>query len=330
MGGIVGLGGGIGGSRLWRALAAVVDPAELTLVVNTADDMWMHGLRICPDLDTTLYALSGRQDPLRGWGVRDESFQAMQALRDLGEPVWFHLGDRDLATHLARTGMLAGGAGLTEITRRLATAMGVRARVLPMTEQEVATRIETTDGAELHYEEFLVRHAAQPTVRRVCYQGIENAVPTPDVVRSIAEADLVVLGPSNPLASITPILSLPGVADAVRATSAPVVAVTPIVTGVPIVDAGEHRRAISRAALLRSIGKPATASAVAELYQDLCQTYVIDLADADEADIVRGCGIKPVVVSTLLARDPGTSLVDMLLAVRRARPTGGLRTMEAR
>lgn len=329
MSGIVGLGGGIGASRLWRALVAVVNPAELTLVVNTGDDMWLHGLRICPDVDTTLYALSGRQDPQRGWGVRDESFRVMDTVRDLGEPVWFNLGDRDLATHLLRTGMLARGAGLAEVTQRLAEAMGVHVRVLPMTEQEVATHVETVHGTLL-YEEFLVRHAAQPEVQRVTYDGIEDAVATPGVLEAIAEADLVVLGPSNPLASMVPILRLPGIADALRVTPGPVVAVTPIVNGVPITDPGEHRRAISRAALLRSIGMPATASAVAELYRDLCQTYVLDLADAGEADVVRGCGVEAAVVSTLIAQTPDTSLIDTLLAARHSRNSGRPRTLEAR
>jgi LPPG:FO 2-phospho-L-lactate transferase len=309
---VVGLGGGIGASRVWRALAAAADP--LTLVVNTADDLWIHGLRVCPDLDTTLYALSGRQDPARGWGLRGESFRAMDALRSLGHDVWFGLGDRDLATHLLRTGLLRDGVGLAEVTHRLAAAMGVGVRVLPMSEDEVTTRIASR-GRWLHYEEFLVREHAAPPVDRVIWQGIERAAAGPGVLEAIAEADVVVLAPSNPLASIAPILGIPGVRDAVRAAAA-VVAVSPIVSGIPITDPGERRRAASRAALLGAIGVPATATGVAGLYVDVCQRYVLDAADADEADAVRKLGPEPVVVPTLLhAGAAAEGLLGALLAV---------------
>lgn len=300
MSGIVGIGGGIGASRLWAALAAAVDPARLTLVVNTADDLWLHGLRICPDLDTTLYALSGEQDRDRGWGRHGDTYRCMDALRRLGHPVWFNLGDLDLATHLLRTGLLADGVGLVEVTGRLAAALGVRSRVLPMTEHEVTTRIETAGGATLHYEEFLVRCAAEPPVHRVRYDGMERATPAPGVLPAIAGADLVVLGPSNPVASLAPILGLPGVRDALRAVADRVVAVSPIVSGVPITDPGERRRAASRAALLASVGVPATAAGVAELYRDLCGRYVLDEADAAEIDAIRSMGMEPVAVPTLL------------------------------
>jgi LPPG:FO 2-phospho-L-lactate transferase len=314
-GGILGLGGGIGASRLWRALADAVEPSRLTVVVNTGDDLWMHGLRICPDLDTTLYALSGRQDPTRGWGLRGESFRCMDALRGLGYRVWFNLGDLDLATHLLRTGLLRDGVPLAQVTGRLATAMGVRQRVLPMTEQEVATRVETADGSLLHYEEYLVLHRAAPPVRRVLYDGVERARPAPGVLEAIATATVVVLAPSNPIASIAPILAVPGVRDALQSTAAVVVAVSPIVSGVPITDPGERARATSRAALLASVGLPATASGVARLYRGLCRRYVLDPADRDEADAVRALGLAPVVVPTLLhAGAPVEAIKDALLA----------------
>jgi LPPG:FO 2-phospho-L-lactate transferase len=314
-GGIVGLGGGIGASRLWRALAGAVESSHLTVVANTGDDLWMHGLRICPDLDTTLYALSGRHDPTRGWGLRGESFRCMDALRDLGYGVWFNLGDLDLATHLLRTGLLRDGLPLAQITRRLAIALGVREQVLPMTEQEVATRVETADGSLLHYEEYLVLHGASPPVRRVLYDGIERAEPAPGVLEAIAAADVVVLAPSNPIASIAPILAVPGVRDALQSTAAVVVAVSPIVSGVPITDPGERLRARSRAALLAAAGVPATASGVARLYQGLCQRYVLDPADRDEAHAVRALGLDPVVVPTLLhAGAPMEAIKDAVLA----------------
>jgi LPPG:FO 2-phospho-L-lactate transferase len=314
---IVGIGGGIGASRLWRVLTAAVDPASLTLVVNTGDDIWLHGLRICPDLDTTLYALSGRQDAERGWGLRDESFRAMDELRGLGADVWFNLGDRDLATHLLRTGMLRDGQGLCAVTARLADGMGVGVRVLPMTESEVATTIETADGRRLHYEEFLVRERAEPEVRRVAYDGAAACAPAPGVLEAIAAADVIVLAPSNPMASIGPVLAVPGVRAALQAASAPVVAVSPIVSRVPIDAEGDRGRAAARAALLRSAAVEPTASGVAALYAGLCDRYVLDAADEAEAGAVRDLGLEAVAVPTLVHRGaPPQALLDAVLTVR--------------
>jgi LPPG:FO 2-phospho-L-lactate transferase len=310
---VVGLGGGIGASRLWRALARAVGPDALTLVVNTGDDLWHHGLRVCPDLDTTLYALSGRQDTERGWGVRGETWRTMDALRELGHEVWFNLGDRDLATHLLRTGLLRDGIGLAGVTARLASAMGVGVRVLPMTEDEVATRIETADGRDLHYEEFLVQHGAAAPVRRVRHDGADAAAPAPGVLDAVAAADVVVLGPSNPVASIDPILAVPGLRSALRA-AVDVVAVTSIVARVPVAGTGEERRATSRAALLAADGLPATATTVARRYRDLCHRFVLDSADAEEAEAIRAAGLQVAIVPTLLHRDAdGTRLVDAVL-----------------
>jgi len=302
-------------------MAAAVDPAELTLVVNTGDDLWMHGLRICPDLDTTLYALSGRQDAERGWGLRGDSFRCMDALSGLGHPVWFHLGDLDLATHLLRTGWLRDGVRLVEVTRRLAAAMGVRAQVLPMSEDEAGTWVETVDGRLMHYQEFLVLHRAAPAVRRVHHEGPAN--PAPEVLGVIARADLIVLAPSNPIASLGPILAMPGVREALRAASAPVVAVSPVVTGVPITDPGEQGRARSRTALLASIGVPHTATGVAGLYRDLCGRFVVDIADAAEAEAVHGLGPEAVAVPTLVhAGAAPERLLDAVLGSGRSRPPG--------
>lgn len=311
---IVGLGGGVGASRLWRALAAAVDPAHLTLIVNTADDLWIYGLRVCPDLDTTLYALSGRQDLERGWGVRGETWRCMDALCGLGEDVWFNLGDIDLGTHLRRTGLLRGGLGLAAVTSRLAAAMGVAAQVLPMTEAEVSTRITLAGGDELSYEEFLVRDGAEPVPRWVRQDGLDDAKPAPGVIEAIESAAVVVLGPSNPVASVLPILGLSGVREVLRPRADRVVAVTPIVSAVPIDEPGERRRATSRAALLTAEGVAATASGVAGLYGDLCRRFVLDVADEAEADRVRALGIEPVLARTLLHRGaPPAPLIDALL-----------------
>ena len=299
---IVGLGGGVGASRFWRALiAAGTDPAELTLVVNTADDIWLHGLRVCPDIDTTLYALSGRQDTERGWGVRGETWRAMDALRELGEEPWFNLGDLDLATHLYRTGLLRDGVGLAEITARLATRMGLGMRVLPMTEDEVTSYVLTVSGSLLHFQEFHVARRSRDEVRNLTYRGIDAARPAPGVLAAIVAAQLVVIAPSNPLASVAPILALPGVTEALQATNAPVVAVTPIVSGVPIADPGEQHRADTRAGLLRSAGLSHTATSAALLLRDVADAFVLDVADEIERESIAGLGLDVLVADTLSA-----------------------------
>ncbi|MDQ1517734.1 MAG: 2-phospho-L-lactate transferase [Actinomycetota bacterium] len=319
---VVGIGGGIGASRLWAQLAGSDAVGSLTLVVNVADDVWMHGLRACPDIDTVLYALSGRQDPVRGWGLTGDSFECMEALRRLGEDVWFHLGDRDLATHLLRSRLLAEGVGLTEITARLAGALGVPARVLPATDDEVRTVVRIAGGAEIGYQEFLVQRRAADDVVDVRWAGLDASRVGPEVLDAIGTADLVVLGPSNPVASMLPILGIPGVSDAIRASEARVVAVTPTVASVPISDEGEARRARSRAALLGARGLAHRASSVARLYAELIDAFVVDEADAAESDEIAALGVDVVVARTLLHVDGAASrLVPSLLELARREPT---------
>jgi LPPG:FO 2-phospho-L-lactate transferase len=317
---IAGLGGGIGASRLWRVLADEVGQPNLTLVVNTADDLWLHGLRICPDIDTTLYALSGRQDGQRGWGIKGESFRCMTALAALGGDAWFSLGDLDLATHLYRTGLLRDGHGLATVTARLASAFGVTARLLPMTEDSVTTMIETAEGRWLHYEEYLVRDGGAATVRGVRFDGLDRARPAPGVLAALRSADIIVLAPSNPVASMRPILGLPGVTEALRDRREQVVGVSPIVSGVAITDPGERRRAASRAALLAAAGAPATAAGVARLYRDLCSRYAYDVCDRDEAERIRAEGIEPLPAELLL--HAGASPASLLAAILRPPASG--------
>jgi LPPG:FO 2-phospho-L-lactate transferase len=320
---VVGLGGGIGASRLWKALAPACGPDALTLVVNVADDVWMHGLRACPDLDTVLYALSGRQDPARGWGVSGDTFECVQALRGLGEDVWFSLGDRDLATHLLRSQLLRQGVTLTDVTARLAGALAVPARVLPVSDDEIRTVIRTTGGTELGYQEFIVQRRAADEVAEVHWDGLPESRPVEAVIDAISAADLVVIAPSNPVASVLPILGVPGVSDAIRASAARVVAVTPVVASVPITDEGEARRARSRSALLAAFGVAHRASAVARLYADLIDVFVVDEADADEEiGPIAELGIEVVTSRTLLHLDGDTSgLVASVLEAARPTPT---------
>lgn len=305
MSGIVGIGGGIGAARLWVTLAQEMTtgcsaaPPDLTLIVNTADDVWAHGVRVCPDLDTTLYALSGRQDTERGWGTKGETWRCMQALRSLGEDIWFHLGDTDLATHLLRTSWLREGTGLAEVTHRLARAMGVPARVLPATEQPVATQVHCADGMSRGYQEFLVRDGAEPQVQKVTYRGLAAARPAPGVLDAIRSADLVVLGPSNPVASLGPVLGVPGITEALCEAACPVVAVTSTVTRVPLTDPGEARRASSRNRLMAALGVSADATGAARLVRDVCDVFILDRADADEAYAIRALGLDVLVTQTL-------------------------------
>jgi LPPG:FO 2-phospho-L-lactate transferase len=275
------LGGGIGCSRLAVPLAAELDPGDLTLVVNTADDLCRYGLRVCPDIDTNLYALAGLLDRDRGWGLSGDTFSSMERLRELGDDPWFNLGDLDLATHFLRSGLLAEGRSLTEVTDQLAERLGVDALVLPMTDSEVGTRV-TVAGDDYPFQEWFVRRRAAGPVEQVTYQGIERAEATPEVCRAIADADLIVIGPSSPVASIEPILTLPGVRQLLADRRSSVVAVTPIVTGRPIVNDGEAHRARAREQQLRARGLDHSASAVAGLYAELTGTFVLDRADAAE------------------------------------------------
>lgn len=307
------LGGGIGASRFSKVLAEVVPAEHLTCIVNTADDLWHYGLRICPDLDTTLYAHAGWKDDQRGWGLKGDSFQAMEQIRSLGEQPWFHLGDLDLATHLLRTGWLHQGRTLSEITHQLAQAMGVRLHVLPMTEQQVETRVLTPKGW-LSYQQFLVLHDARDSVERVCYQDSETAQTGPGVIAAIEQAELVIIAPSNPFASVMPILALPGVRQALTKTTAPVLAITPAVSGVPIEEPGEAQRARSRAALMAAHGLPHSATAVAELYRDIVDVFVLDEVDHQEAEQIEALGMMVVLAPTLFHQTTaGAATVERLL-----------------
>ncbi len=307
------LGGGIGASRFSKALAAVVPQEQITCIVNTSDDLWHYGLRICPDLDTTLYAHAGWKDDQRGWGVKGDSFRTMEQIRRLGELPWFSLGDQDLATHLLRTGWLREGQTLTQVVHRLAEAMEVRLRVLPMTDHEVETHVLTQKGW-LSYQHFLVLHDAQDAVIKVCYRGCETAQPGPAIIAAIEQADLVILAPSNPFASVIPILGLPGVRRALLATPAPVLAITPIVSGIPITEPGEAKRARSRAALMAAHGLTHRAAAVAGLYEDIVDVFILDEVDREEAVEIEALGMTVALAPTLFHKTTSaTATIERLL-----------------
>lgn len=297
------LGGGVGCSRLAAPLAEALGPGDLTVVLNTGDDLWRYGLRICPDIDTNLYALSGLRDRERGWGVAGDSFRTMEQLRRLGEDAWFNLGDLDLATHLLRTARLRDGDTLSQVTAGLAASLGVGVRLLPMTDHEVATRVVTAAG-ELSFQEYFVQHRAEPEVLQVRYEGAASARPAPDVIASIESADLVVLGPSNPVSSLGPMLAVPGIAEALearRASGGTTAVVTSVVSGVPIEAEGEAHRARCRAAMLASRGLAHSATSVGEVLEGLAEVFVLDRSDSAEAGDLASAGYRVVEADTIVS-----------------------------
>jgi len=227
------LTGGTGGAKFVQGLSRILAPEEITLIVNTGDDLIWWGLHVSPDLDSITYALAGLLSQERGWGVEGDTFHCREAAVGLGAPAWFQLGDRDLATHLVRTELLASGKTLSEATAHIARRLGVAARVLPMTDSPVETRVLTPEG-ELSFQEYFVRERWRPAAQSVRFLGAERALPAPGVVEAIECCAAVVLAPSNPITSIGPILAVPGIREALRRTRAPVGAVSPIVAGAAV------------------------------------------------------------------------------------------------
>jgi LPPG:FO 2-phospho-L-lactate transferase len=288
----------------------VVDPRELTVVVNTGDDAEIWGLHVSPDLDTVCYTLGGVIDEDKGWGLREETFHALDQITRFGEPGWFNLGDRDLATHLHRTRLLHAGQSLTAITRRIAQALHVTATVLPMSDQPVRTRILGPDGW-LAFQEYFVREKAQVDVRAVSYAGAPRATPAPGVTDALRRADAVLVCPSNPITSIGPILAVPGIVEALQNTRATVVAVSPIVGGDAV--SGPAGR------LMASAGLPVSATGVARAYGGWLDVLVLDEQDRALADDVRTAGATPVPAPTMMtSREAEVTLARHVLGAIEA------------
>ncbi|MGH2672181.1 MAG: 2-phospho-L-lactate transferase [Actinomycetota bacterium] len=296
---ITALAGGIGAGKFLRGLVREVEESDLTAIVNTGDDVSMHGLHVSPDLDSVTYWLGDAFDRERGWGRRNETFRATEELRRFDPDLaWFNLGDLDLATHLFRTNLLASGAGLTEVTALVAARFGIRARLLPMTEDPVTTRIGVaTEGKELdlHFQEYWVRRGARDDVKSVRYEGAGSARPGPDVLEAIAEAEAVMICPSNPVASIGPILAVPGVRRAVELRRDRVVGISGIVRGAPLAGMADR--------LMPVAGVEVTAAGAAEFYRDLLGAWVIDDADRSLAARIESSGIRVAVTDTIMTDD---------------------------
>ncbi len=286
------LTGGTGGAKLVQGLQQVVAPEELTVIVNTGDDLEWWGLHVSPDIDSVLYALAGLLSPERGWGVDKDSFRCLERMAQLGQPSWFALGDLDLATHLTRTAMLRAGQSLSRATRELAAKMGIGARVLPMSDDPVATVLDTAKGT-LKFQEYFVRERHQIEVRRVRFEGAHCARPAPGVVESIELAEAVILAPSNPVTSIGPILAVPGIRDALRRTRAPVAAVSPIVGGAAVSGPA--------GALMQRMGWPSTIAGVARAYEDFLDVLVADRADEATASLLRSDDLRVLCTNTIMS-----------------------------
>ena len=293
------LAGGFGGARMAHGFALLGDRVELSVIVNTADDLELHGLQISPDLDTVMYTLAGLANEATGWGVLNETWSASEMLERYARPTWFRLGDRDLATHIARTEGLRSGQRLTEVTAGLAASLAVRAALLPMTDDAVRTRLRTDDGW-LDFQDYFVRRAHSDVVRELRFDGIATAHATAEVLAAIDAADLIVVAPSNPFVSVGPILALDGVRERLEQADAPVIAVSPIICGAAVRGPA--------AALLGSLaGLQHTSTGVAtyygRTYPGLLDVLVIDEADADQASEIAAAGVRPIVSRTLIG-DP--------------------------
>jgi len=313
---IVVLTGGTGGTKLVQGLQQVMVPEDLTVIVNTGDDIEWWGLHVSPDVDSVLYGLSGLLSRERGWGVDDDSFRCLERMKQLGQPSWFNLGDIDLATHLARTAMLRAGKSLSRVTAELASRMGIRARVLPMSDDRVSTMLDTAKGT-LAFQEYFVRERHQIGVRRVRFEGAHRACPAPDVIESIDTAEAIILAPSNPVTSIGPILAVPGIRDALRRTKAPVAAVSPIVGGEAVTGPAS--------ALIKMMGWPSGIAGVAHAYHDFLDVLVADRADEAEASAVGTESLRIVCTNTIMnSLDDKRELARFALDACSAKQSAGV------
>jgi LPPG:FO 2-phospho-L-lactate transferase len=285
------LAGGVGASKLLLGLYEVMDPRDLTIIVNTGDDILLHGLKISPDLDIVTYTLAGIVDATKGWGFRGETFHALRRLAVYQRSNWFNLGDRDLATHIHRTAMLAEGKTLSQAADSIRIALGVKSRILPMSDEPVPTIIDSNEGP-LHFQEYLVKRRTEPVVKGIHFAGVESAVPAPGVLEAIRGADRIIICPSNPLISIGPILAVPQLREHLCAHKEKVFAVCPIVAGKSLKGPSDK--------MLAQLGYDSTALSVAKLYADFTGTFVIDPADKSQALAISALGMKVAILPTVM------------------------------
>jgi LPPG:FO 2-phospho-L-lactate transferase len=293
---VTALAGGVGGAKLLIGLQSTLEPGDLTAIVNTGDDTIIYGVHVSPDVDIVTYWLAGIADRDRGWGIAGDAFTVVDSLAEFGGESWFRLGDRDLATCLYRTERLRAGVPLSVVTDEIRRNLGVATRIVPMSDDPVRTMIVSTDST-YEFQEWFVRERQLPQVSRVDITGLEDAKPAPGLLDAISDADLVVICPSNPIVSVAPILALPEVRERLRAHPS-VAAVSPIVQGAPLKGPADK--------LLAASGSEVSAGGVARLYEDFCNTFVVDVKDEPEAEKVRRLGVDALVVDTIM-NDPAAS-----------------------
>ncbi|MCB9136192.1 MAG: 2-phospho-L-lactate transferase [Anaerolineales bacterium] len=287
---IVALAGGVGGAKLADGLAQILPPENLTVIVNTGDDFEHLGLKICPDLDTVCYTLAGLANPVTGWGLAGESWNALEGIAMLGGPRWFGVGDRDLGTHLERTRRLRAGQVLSQITRDFCKAWGVQPNVLPMSNEDVPTIVQTDEG-DLAFQEYFVRRQCHPRVKGFRFEGVQAARAAPGVLEALERADAIVICPSNPWVSVDPILAIRGIKERIG-TRQKVVAVSPIIAGQTVKGPA--------AKMYAELGVEPSALAVARHYGGLLEGFIFDKQDEQSLDEVRALGIRPLVTDTLM------------------------------
>lgn len=297
------LAGGVGGSKLVTGLAAFLDPDRLMVVGNVGDDINLHGLWISPDIDILTYSLAGMVDQEKGWGFKDDTFEALEALGKLGEETWFRLGNRDLATHILRTRLRHEGLRATEIARRIARQLEVAVRILPATDDEVQTMVRT-DSGWLNFQEYLVRERCRPQIREIRYSRSEKARPSKEVLRAIEESDLIVIAPSNPIASIGPILAVPGIREALAKTTVRKIAVSPIVGGRSLKGPSDK--------MMQSFNLELSPVGIASYYGSLIDALVIDSLDAGFEEKLQKRGLDVLITPTIMQTDS-----DRLALARR-------------
>lgn len=301
------LSGGVGGAKLVVGLAQLLLPEQLTIVCNTGDDFDHYGLRICPDLDSVMYALAGRNNEQQGWGLADESWRVLDQLGAVGGDTWFKLGDLDIATHLLRSEYLRRGETLSVATQKLCAGFGIQHRLIPMSDDVVATIVETESG-DLSFQHYFVREQCKPAVRGFYFRGLEQAKPHTELLQPLLDdtIDAIIVCPSNPFVSVDPILQLPGVRTALQNTTVPVIAVSPIVGGNAIKGPA--------AKMLRELNYTSSAFAVAEYYADIIDGFVIDRADADQIDAIAELDIAVhATASVMKTRDDRVQLAQAVL-----------------
>ena len=289
---IVVLCGGVGAAKLLQGLVKVVAPNSVTAIVNTGDDLSLHGLHICPDIDTVIYTLGNEVNPDTGWGLRDEGWRAMDMVAMYGGIDWFRLGDRDIGTHLFRTQRLSEGATLSEVTREIAAKWGVGVNVIPMSNDPVRTIVTTVRGKDLNFQDYFVRLAHDVEIASIKFQGHETAHPAPELISEILGADIILVAPSNPLVSIAPILSIAGIRDALQKRRKDVIAISGIIGGKAL--KGPAGR------LLNELGYEASATTVAEIYKDIAGTFVIDDVDKHEKKRIQELGLNCIITDTVM------------------------------